>query len=214
VIAVLAAPFFAFFTLNQLYASATPTLRSALESTPILSDYVATGPDQNGRPLLVFVAMVVLVLVGFVSIMVVRHRVMRRLRRPPSSNRATLLLGLFVLTVCAVLALVFGLMLAGFSAGIASGGDLDREIPDSPSGFAIAFTMVGLVIVAVPFYLRSARRSATRAAEQELDTERGIGYVSTTVGDEITAPSGWYEAPDGDGRQYWDGTRWTEHRSP
>ena len=26
--------------------------------------------------------------------------------------------------------------------------------------------------------------------------------------------AGWFPAPDGNGRQYWDGTRWTEHRAP
>ena len=26
--------------------------------------------------------------------------------------------------------------------------------------------------------------------------------------------AGWFPAPDGNGRQYWDGVRWTEHRAP
>jgi len=28
------------------------------------------------------------------------------------------------------------------------------------------------------------------------------------------APAGWYAAPEGTGRRYWDGARWTEHTSP
>ncbi|WP_269545852.1 superinfection immunity protein [Cellulomonas bogoriensis] len=27
-------------------------------------------------------------------------------------------------------------------------------------------------------------------------------------------PAGWYAAPDGVGRQYWDGAAWTGHRAP
>ena len=26
-------------------------------------------------------------------------------------------------------------------------------------------------------------------------------------------PAGWYPAPDGSGRQYWDGRNWTQHRA-
>jgi len=29
----------------------------------------------------------------------------------------------------------------------------------------------------------------------------------------VQTPAGWYPAPDGFGRQYWDGQTWTPHRS-
>jgi uncharacterized membrane protein YhdT len=37
--------------------------------------------------------------------------------------------------------------------------------------------------------------------------------ANTIVGGIALPPAGWYPAPDGTGRQYWDGQAWTEHRA-
>lgn len=33
-------------------------------------------------------------------------------------------------------------------------------------------------------------------------------------GSPVGPPPGWYPSPSGPGQQYWDGSRWTEHRAP
>ncbi len=38
--------------------------------------------------------------------------------------------------------------------------------------------------------------------------------VAQNIATPASPPAGWYPAPSGYGQQYWDGTDWTEHRSP
>lgn len=38
-------------------------------------------------------------------------------------------------------------------------------------------------------------------------------FVGPTIHTSPPPPAGWYPSPSGPGQQYWDGLRWTEHRS-
>jgi Protein of unknown function (DUF2510) len=59
--------------------------------------------------------------------------------------------------------------------------------------------------------LVNAGGHSTVIVAQQLPTAQFSGPIPLP---RVGPGPGWYTAPDGQGRQYWDGIVWTQHRAP
>jgi hypothetical protein len=76
--------------------------------------------------------------------------------------------------------------------------------------FFLGWTFVGWVIALVmACQAHQVVGNATATATVIVSNAAPGQYVATAG-----PAAGWFAAPDGGGRQYWDGVRWTEHRAP
>jgi hypothetical protein len=81
--------------------------------------------------------------------------------------------------------------------------------------FFLGWTFVGwvaaLVMACQSHQVVGAGGHSTVIVAQQFPTAQFSGPVPAP---RIEPGPGWYPAPDGQGRQYWDGSVWTQHRAP
>lgn len=59
---------------------------------------------------------------------------------------------------------------------------------------------------------RFGQQTAFQSLRDAIEGAIGARHAAPPPPPSQGPPAGWYAAPDGDGQQWWDGSRWTEHR--
>lgn len=78
--------------------------------------------------------------------------------------------------------------------------------------FFLGWTFIGWVVALVMACLAHQVAGSATATATLIVSNAAPGQFAATP--TVGPGPGWFNAPDGNGRQYWDGVRWTEHRAP
>ena len=79
--------------------------------------------------------------------------------------------------------------------------------------FFLGWTFIGWVIALV-MACQAHQVVGSATATATVIVSNGAPEHFAAAASTAGPAAGWFAAPDGDGRQYWDGLRWTEHRAP
>jgi hypothetical protein len=79
--------------------------------------------------------------------------------------------------------------------------------------FFLGWTFIGWVIALV-MACQSHQLVGSASATATVIVSNGAPGHFAAAASTAGPAAGWFAAPDGNGRQYWDGIRWTEHRAP